>query len=450
VRAKQDRLARRDDRAGQVHAAPHPRRRGLRRPGRRPETLNMSSLAATRPAARSTSSSTTRSASRPTRATRARRTTHRRREDAPGPIFHVNGEDPRPSRTSRASRSTSASVQARRRHRHVLLPAVRPQRGRRADVHAAADVRADPRAPDGARGSTVDHLLALGTRHARGGRRHRARSESAASSRRSSRASKARRSFATRAEPFQGHLGGAAAAPTPAPDVETGRRRDARAAHLATAHHGARGLQGPPQAREVLEPARARGARGDRAARLGRGRGSRSRRCSTRAHPVRLSGQDVRARHLQPPPRGAARRRDGRRTPLLASLATGQARFEVYDSPLSEAAVLGFEYGYSLDYARRARVWEAQFGDFANGAQVIIDQFIVAGEDKWNRLSGPRDAAAARLRGPGAGALARARLERFLQLAPRTTSRSATSRRRRRSSTPCAARCCARGASRWS
>src|SRR5215469_10354727 len=104
--------------------------------------------------------------------------------------------------------------------------------------------------------------------------------------------------------------------------------------------------------------------------------------------PVRLSGQDSR--------RGTFNQRhsvlidtenEDEYVPL-SHLAADQAWFEAYNSILSEAAVLGFEYGFSRDYPDGLVLWEAQFGDFANGAQVIIDQFIVAGEDKWGLLSG--------------------------------------------------------------
>ncbi len=104
--------------------------------------------------------------------------------------------------------------------------------------------------------------------------------------------------------------------------------------------------------------------------------------------PVRLSGQDSR--------RGTFNQRHavlidtdtGREHYPLAHIEEGQARFAIYDTPLSEAAPLGFEYGYSRDYPEALVLWEAQFGDFANGAQVIIDQFLAAGEDKWGLLSG--------------------------------------------------------------
>ena len=72
----------------------------------------------------------------------------------------------------------------------------------------------------------------------------------------------------------------------------------------------------------------------------------------------------------------------------LMNAAPNQEPVEIYNSPLSEAGVLGFEYGFSLDYPDGLVLWEAQFGDFVNAAQVIIDQFITSAEDKWNRLSG--------------------------------------------------------------
>jgi 2-oxoglutarate dehydrogenase E1 component len=72
----------------------------------------------------------------------------------------------------------------------------------------------------------------------------------------------------------------------------------------------------------------------------------------------------------------------------LAHLAADQGPVEIYNSPLSETGVLGFEYGYSLDCPDGLVVWEAQFGDFCNAAQVIIDQFITSAEEKWRRLSG--------------------------------------------------------------
>jgi 2-oxoglutarate dehydrogenase E1 component len=130
---------------------------------------------------------------------------------------------------------------------------------------------------------------------------------------------------------------------------------------------------------------------------------------------VRLSGQDSARGTFSHRHAIITDIKTGREHLVLGGLHHDQGSCRIYDSPLSEAGVMGFEFGYSLDYPDALVMWEAQFGDFVNGAQVIIDQFITSSEDKWKRLSGLVLLLPHGYEGQGPEHSS-ARLERFLEL----------------------------------
>jgi 2-oxoglutarate dehydrogenase E1 component len=194
----------------------------------------------------------------------------------------------------------------------------------------------------------------------------------------------------------------------------TGVASEALREIAATMSSVPQGFRVHPKLMKVLE-ARAEMGRGKRPIDWGMGEALALGSLAWEGTRIRLVGQDVRRGTFSH--RHAVLYDQERGTPYapLSHLRSGQGRVEIRDSLLSEAGALGFEYGYSLEMPDALTVWEAQFGDFVNAAQVIVDQFLSSGEAKWNRLSGLVLLLPHGMEGQGPEHSS-ARLERFLEL----------------------------------
>jgi len=197
-------------------------------------------------------------------------------------------------------------------------------------------------------------------------------------------------------------------------DVSTGVAEETLRSVAETLVHVPQGFRVHPKIVKVLE-ARAEMGRGKRPLDWAMGEALALGSLAWEGTPIRLVGQDTRRGTFSH--RHAVLHDSERGTPYapLSHLRSGQGPVEIRDSLLSEAAALGFEYGYSLELPEALTIWEAQFGDFVNAAQVIVDQFLSSGEAKWNRLSGLVLLLPHGMEGQGPEHSS-ARLERFLEL----------------------------------
>ena len=360
------------------------------------------------------------------------------------PIFHVNGDDPEACvRVGRAGLRVPPDVPQGRRHRHGLLPPPRPQRGRRPELHPAADVQGDRRA---AQRAQALHRGARQARrpHRRGGRGRARRLPGASCSRRSTR-------------PAQHAPDAVKVAKPPKPHGRAAARRDRRRPRPCSTGSSTTSPpipEGFTAAPEAGPPVRAPRQAVPRARAWSTGPPARrwpSARWCSRATPCASPARTpAAARSASATPRSSTTTTRTPWIPLTDARRRAGARSGSTTRCCREYAALGFEYGYSLANKDALVVWEAQFGDFINGAQIIIDQYLVAAEDKWGQTTGLVLLLPARLRGPGPRALLGPH-----RAVPHAVRRGqhpgrATPPPRRSTSTSCAARCAATCASRSS
>ncbi len=329
------------------------------------------------------------------------------------PIFHVNGEDP-----EAVAQVVRLSLDFRRQFKRDV---VIDMYGYRRRGHNEGDEPSftDPKLYQAiARRKSVadgylEHLLKLGevTREEAEeiGRKRRAKLEEELGLARSKAYVQPRDSQGAHWKGYEG------ASEADVPRVETGVERAKLCALLEKLGSTPDGFRVHPKLERFLA-GRLEMSKGERALDWSAGEALAFASLAVEGHRVRLTGQDSERGTFSHRHAVLHDYQTGARYESLNHLSPRQSRVYIRNSALSETAVLGFEYGYSLDYPEALVAWEAQFGDFANVAQPIIDQFIVSAEDKWNRLSGLVMLLPHGFEGQGPEHSS-ARLERFLTLA---------------------------------